>query len=56
MFDLGGNVAEWVVLKDGKGKPYGGSADAPADARLAARQPGPGYIGFRVIQGAAKGR
>jgi dipeptidyl aminopeptidase/acylaminoacyl peptidase len=56
VFDLGGNVAEWVVLKDGKGRPYGGSADSPADARLAARKPGPGYIGFRVVKGAAKGR
>jgi hypothetical protein len=28
--DLGGNVAEWVTGKDGKGLLHGGSADAPS--------------------------
>jgi len=52
MFDLGGNVAEWVALSDG-GKAEGGSADCPADARsfcAAAAE----YIGFRVVRGAPK--
>jgi len=53
VFDLGGNVAEWVALSDGKGKAEGGSADCPADPRsscTAAEE----YIGFRVVRGAAK--
>src|SRR5262249_38959149 len=52
VFDLGGNVAEWVVGKDGKGKIVGGSADAPADAKLSQRKPAPEYVGFRVVKGA----
>jgi len=56
VFDLGGNVAEWVVTKDGKGRPAGGSADTPADARLAARRPAPEYVGFRVIRVATPAR
>jgi dipeptidyl aminopeptidase/acylaminoacyl peptidase len=49
IFDLGGNVAEWVTAKDGTGKVMGGSADRPVDpkststARL-------GYTGFRVVR------
>src|SRR5262249_2089950 len=31
IFDLGGNVAEWTLLPDGKGEGIGGSADCPAD-------------------------
>jgi predicted esterase len=54
VFDLGGNVAEWVVSKDGTGRSAGGSADTPADARQSARRPAPAYVGFRVIKGAAK--
>src|SRR5262249_5402494 len=50
VFDLGGNVAEWVVTKGGKGKPMGGSADTPADAQAAHRKPAPGYVGFRVLK------
>jgi hypothetical protein len=53
VFDLGGNVAEWVALPDGKGKAEGGSADCPSDPRskcAAAAE----YIGFRVVRGAAK--
>lgn len=48
VFDLDGNVAEWVVASDGAGKTMGGSADRPADpkARLAAD---PAYTGFRVV-------
>jgi dipeptidyl aminopeptidase/acylaminoacyl peptidase len=52
VFDLGGNVAEWVVGKDGKGRVFGGSADTPADARQSRRRPAPEYVGFRVVKGA----
>ncbi|HEY6331248.1 MAG TPA: prolyl oligopeptidase family serine peptidase, partial [Blastocatellia bacterium] len=50
VFDLGGNVAEWVTLKDGNGRPMGGSADTPVDAKLRSRKPAQEYIGFRVIR------
>ena len=53
VFDLGGNVAEWVVLPEGRGKTEGGSADCPSDPRsscLAAAE----YIGFRVVRSVAK--
>src|ERR1700720_2896294 len=53
VFDLGGNVAEWVLTRDGKGKVIGGSADCPADAK-ATCTPAPEYVGFRVVRGAAK--
>lgn len=52
LFDLGGNVAEWVLTADGKGKPLGGSADCPADARSTCTA-APEYLGFRVVRGAA---
>lgn len=51
IFDLGGNVAEWVACKDGKGKALGGSADMPADPKQGQRRPAPEYIGFRVVLG-----
>jgi dipeptidyl aminopeptidase/acylaminoacyl peptidase len=50
VFDLGGNVAEWCVSKDGNGKVYGASADTPSDAKMATRKPAPEYIGFRIIK------
>jgi dipeptidyl aminopeptidase/acylaminoacyl peptidase len=53
IFDLGGNVAEWVLSLDGKGKPGGGSADCPADAKSNCT-PAPEYVGFRVVRGPAK--
>jgi formylglycine-generating enzyme required for sulfatase activity len=53
IFDLGGNVAEWAIAPDGKGKPIGGSADQPIDAR-ASHEPSAGYIGFRVVRGDLK--
>jgi len=53
IFDLGGNVAEWVLLPDGKGEPIGGSADQAADAR-SMHAPNTAYVGFRVVRGAAK--
>ncbi len=53
IYDLGGNVAEWVLTRDGKGKVIGGSADCPADPK-ANCTPAPEYVGFRVVRGAAK--
>ncbi len=50
IFDLGGNVAEWVVAKDGGGRVMGGSADTPVDAKLRQRKPAPDYVGFRVVK------
>jgi hypothetical protein len=50
---LGGNVAEWVLTRDGEGKVIGGSADCPADTKSSCT-PAPEYIGFRVVRGAAK--
>ncbi|HEX3118714.1 MAG TPA: hypothetical protein VHP80_06435, partial [Candidatus Acidoferrum sp.] len=52
IFDLGGNVAEWVIASEGKGKALGGSADQPTDSR-AAHEAAPAYIGLRVVRGAA---
>lgn len=49
IYDLGGNAAEWVVAKDGKGKTLGGSADRPADAKSTSA-PRPDYTGFRVVR------
>jgi formylglycine-generating enzyme required for sulfatase activity len=54
IFDLGGNVAEWVMAEDGRGRLLGGSADTPADAKLRQRAPAPEYTGFRVVKGAPK--
>ena len=53
IYDLGGNVAEWVLTRDSKGKVIVGSADCPADARSNCK-PAPEYIGFRVVRGEAK--
>jgi dipeptidyl aminopeptidase/acylaminoacyl peptidase len=53
IYDLGGNVAEWVLTRDGKGKVIGGSADCPADVKSGCT-PAPEYIGFRVVRGPAK--
>jgi dipeptidyl aminopeptidase/acylaminoacyl peptidase len=50
LYDLGGNVAEWVTGKDGKPKAMGGSADRPADAKAAGVQAAAEYIGFRVVR------
>jgi formylglycine-generating enzyme required for sulfatase activity len=49
VYDLGGNVAEWIVTKDGKGKLAGGSADRPVDAKAAVTER-PDYTGFRVVR------
>jgi formylglycine-generating enzyme required for sulfatase activity len=50
VFDLGGNVAEWVSGQDGRGRLMGGSADTPADSKGGAGAAGPGYRGFRVVR------
>jgi dipeptidyl aminopeptidase/acylaminoacyl peptidase len=50
VFDLGGNVAEWVTTKDGKGVLHGGSADTPADNKQKTNWAGANYRGFRVIE------
>ena len=49
IWDLAGNVAEWVVAKDGNGKVLGLSAVSPHDKRCEYTPPPPGYVGFRVI-------
>jgi len=51
IYDVGGNVAEWVLTPGGKGEPAGGSADCPADPKSNCT-PAPEYIGFRVVRGA----
>jgi dipeptidyl aminopeptidase/acylaminoacyl peptidase len=50
VFDLGGNVAEWVTTKDGKGAVRGGSADAPADNKSKLNRAAASYRGFRVVE------
>ena len=54
LFDLGGNVAEWVWSKDGSGKTLGSSADRPADSKAKPQPAGLAYTGFRVLRGASK--
>ena len=54
LFDLGGNVAEWAIGKDGSGKKMGGSADRPADPRDQSGSAALEYTGFRVVRGEAK--
>ncbi len=48
VFDLGGNVAEWVAGEDGRGKLMGGSADLPSDGKAQGRMAGVSYRGLRV--------
>jgi dipeptidyl aminopeptidase/acylaminoacyl peptidase len=48
-YDLGGNAAEWVVDKDGKGKVLGGSADQPVNA-MGESKARPAFVGFRVAR------
>jgi formylglycine-generating enzyme required for sulfatase activity len=50
IWDLAGNVAEWTVTEDGKGKVLGFSAVSPTDKRCEYSPPPPGYVGFRVIE------
>jgi dipeptidyl aminopeptidase/acylaminoacyl peptidase len=54
VFDLGGNVAEWVIAADGSGKTLGGSADRPSDSKARYRPADLAYTGFRVALEASK--
>jgi len=49
VFDLDGNVAEWIVAPNGSGKTMGGSADRPADPKARLTAADPAYTGFRVV-------
>lgn len=51
IYDLGGNVAEWVITADGTGKTAGGSADRPAETKSAYQPASPAYTGIRVVRG-----
>jgi dienelactone hydrolase len=51
VFDLSGNVAEWVIGADGGGTLLGGSADLPADGKSQRAMAGDAYRGFRVVRG-----
>ena len=48
VYDLGGNVAEWVSTETG-GQSRGGSADRPTDAKSQSNDATPAYQGFRVV-------
>ncbi len=50
LFDLNGNVAEWVVTKEGKGKVIGLAAIAPRDSKGKPKKICLCYTGFRVIE------
>jgi dipeptidyl aminopeptidase/acylaminoacyl peptidase len=50
VYDLAGNVAEWVVEAGGAGETEGGSADRPADAKARYRPADASYSGFRVVR------
>ena len=56
VFDLDGNVAEWVVAADGTGKTLGGSADRPADPKARYRPADAAYTGFRVVYAGVSGK
>ncbi len=56
VFDLGGNVAEWIVAADGSPQLAGGSADRPADPKGMPGEAAPAYRGFRVVVEAAVSR
>lgn len=50
VFDLGGNVAEWTIGKDGKPVPSGGSANQPKETRDGRPHADADYTGFRVVK------
>lgn len=52
VFDLGGNVAEWVIKADGSGVTLGGSADRAADPKARSSAADLGYTGLRIVRGA----
>ena len=54
IFDVGGNVAEWALAKDGTGRAMGGSADRASDPKAQYRAASAAYTGFRLIRGEPK--
>ncbi|MBN1164582.1 MAG: prolyl oligopeptidase family serine peptidase [Candidatus Krumholzibacteriota bacterium] len=50
IYDLGGNVAEWTVDKQGGGLVRGISAVSSRDPRNSYSPPGERYTGFRVVE------
>jgi dipeptidyl aminopeptidase/acylaminoacyl peptidase len=54
VFDLGGNVAEWVIAAGGSGKTVGGSADRSGDSRMQYLAADAAYTGFRVVHAATQ--
>jgi len=49
IYDLGGNVSEWCITKNGSGKVMGGCAIMPKDGKSEFKTPPLRYIGFRVV-------
>ncbi len=49
VFDLDGNVAEWCLAKDGKGRVLGNSAVSTLDSKTPYQQPAMPYTGFRIV-------
>jgi dipeptidyl aminopeptidase/acylaminoacyl peptidase len=50
VYDLGGNVAEWVTKDDGRGDIMGLSAVSPRDNLGDYSRPPMSYVGFRVVE------
>ncbi len=50
VFDLGGNVAEWTIAKDGKPVRSGRSANQPRETRDGRPHADAEYTGFRVVK------
>lgn len=50
VYDLGGNVAEWVESKDGATELNGGSADRSADSKAQGKASRIAFAGFRVVR------
>jgi formylglycine-generating enzyme required for sulfatase activity len=50
VYDLGGNVAEWVTSEDGRGDIKGLSAVSPHNKLGDYSRPPMSYVGFRVIE------
>ncbi|MGD8415032.1 MAG: prolyl oligopeptidase family serine peptidase, partial [Candidatus Latescibacterota bacterium] len=50
VYDLGGNVAEWVTGKNGRGNIKGLSAVSPRNEWTGYSRPPLSYVGFRVVE------
>ncbi len=50
LFDLEGNVSEWVIADDGRPALFGASADRPRDVGSRTGEAGEGYRGVRVVR------